>query len=152
MVEGMTETSPTPQDARALLDEAKGRAATVRQSERKLRWTLLLIAAMYLVTAVLLSFNPRQGNKLIGTALLVTFVIALALAIYLGWRVKAWSRAAVLWFVGAMAAFLVWNAFVIWVSIATGWWGPKAPGIHFGGTAALAVIPLLVATWLFGRR
>jgi hypothetical protein len=51
-----------------------------------------------------------------------------------------------------MAVFLVWNGAVIWVSIATGWWGPKAPGIHFGGTAAVAVIPLLVATWLFGRR
>jgi predicted ferric reductase len=148
----MTETSPTPHDARALLDEAKGRAETVRRSEKQLRWTLLLVAAMYLVTAVLLSFNPRQGNRLIGTALLVTFLVALVLAVYLGWRVRAWSRAAVLWFVAAMAVFLVWNGAVIWVSIATGWWGPKAPGIHFGGTAAVAVIPLLVGTWLFGRR
>ena len=148
----MTETSPTPQDARALLDEAKGRAATVRQSERQLRWTLLLIAAMYVVTGILLSFNPRQGSRPIGTALLITFLVALVLAIYLGWRVKAWSRAAVLWFVSAMAAFLVWNGIVIWLSIATGWWGPHAPGIHFGGTVAVAVIPLLVATWLFGRR
>jgi len=148
----MTETSPTPQDARALLDEAKGRAATVRQSERQLRWTLLLIAAMYVVTGILLSFNPRQGSRPIGTALLITFLVALVLAVYLGWRVKAWSRAAVLWFVGAMAAFLVWNGIVIWLSVATGWWGPHAPGIHFGGTVAVAVIPLLVATWLFGRR
>ncbi len=148
----MTETSPTPQDARALLDEAKGRAETVRRSERQLRWTLVLAASVYLVAGILLSFNPRQGNKLIGTALLITFLVALVLAVYLGWRVKAWSRAAVLWFVGAMAVFLLWNGAVIWASIATGWWGPKAPGIHFGGTAAVAVIPLLVATWLFGRR
>jgi hypothetical protein len=148
----MNETSPTPQDARALLDEAKGRAETVRRSERQLRWTLLLVAAMYMVMAVLLSFNPRQGNQRIGTALLITFLVAVALAVYLGWRVKAWSRVAVLWFVGAMAVFLVWNGAVIWLSIATGWWGPKATGIHFGGTAAVAVIPLLIATWLFGRR
>jgi predicted ferric reductase len=148
----MTETSPTPQDARALLDEAKGRAATVRQSERQLRWTLLIIAAMYVVTGVLLSFNPRQGSRLIGTALLITFLVALAGAIYLGWRVKAWSRAAVLWFVGAMAAFLVWNGIVIWVSLATGWWSPGSAGIHFGISSAAAIIPLLVATWLFGRR
>jgi len=148
----MTETSPTPQDARALLDEAKGRAATVRKSERQLRWTLLLIAAMYVVSGILLSFNPRQGSRPIGTALLITFLVALVLAVYLGWRVKAWSRAAVLWFVGAMAVFLVWNGIVIWLSVATGWWGPHAPGIHFGGTVAVAVIPLLVATWLFGRR
>ena len=148
----MTETSPTPQNARALLDEAKGRAETVRQSERQLRWTFLVIAAMYVVTGVLLSFNPRQGNVLIGTALIFTFLVALAGAIYLGWRVKAWSHAAVLWFVGAMAAFLAWNAIVIWLSIATGWWGLNAAGFHFGGTVAVAVIPLLVATWLFGRR
>jgi len=135
-----------------LLDEAKGRAATVRQSERQLRWTLLIIAAMYVVTGFLLSFNPRQGSRLIGTALLITFLIALAGAIYLGWRVKAWSRVAVLWFVGAMAAFLVWNGIVIWVSVATGWWSPGSAGIHFGISSAAAIIPLLVATWLFGRR
>ena len=148
----MTETSPTPQDARALLDEAKGRASAVRQSERQLRWTLLLIAAMCVVTGVLLSFNPRQGNRLIGTALMVTFLVALAGAIYLGWRVKAWGRSAILWFAAAIAAFLVWEAIVIWLSIATGWWGPNAPGIHFGGTVAVALIPLLIGTWLFGRR
>jgi hypothetical protein len=148
----MTETSPTPQDARALLDEAKGRAETVRRSERQLRWSVLLVAAMYLVTSVLLSFNPRQGNTLIGSALLITFLVALTLAVYLGWRVKAWSRAAVVWFVGAMGVFLVWNGVVIWVSVATGWWGPSSAGIHFGISSAVAVIPLLLATWLFGRR
>ena len=152
MVGFMTETSPTPHDARVLLDEAKGRAKTVRRSENQLRWTLLLVAAMYVVTGVLLSFNPRQGNKLIGTALIVTFLVALAGAVYLGWRVKAWSRNAVLWFIGSVLAFLVWNGLVIWLSVATGWWGRDAPGIHFGGTVAVAVIPLLVATWLFGRR
>jgi hypothetical protein len=110
------------------------------------------MAAMYVVTGVLLSFNPRQGSRPIGTALLITFLVALVLAIYLGWRVKAWSRAAVLWFVGSVLAFLLWNGVVIWLSIATGWWGPHAPGIHFGGSVAVAVIPLLVATWLFERR
>ncbi len=123
-----------------MLDEAEGRAEAVRRSERQLRWTLLLMAAMYVVTGVLLSFNPRQGSRPIGTALLITFLVALVLAIYLGWRV------------GSVLAFLVWNGVVIWLSIATGWWGPKAPGIHFGGSVAVAIIPLLVATWLFGRR
>ena len=54
--------------------------------------------------------------------------------------------------VGSVLAFLVWNGVVIWLSTATGWWGPKAPGIHFGGSVAVAIIPLLFATWLFGRR
>jgi len=51
-----------------------------------------------------------------------------------------------------MAAFLVWNGIVIWVSLATGWWSPGSAGIHFGISSAAAIIPLLVATWLFGRR
>jgi hypothetical protein len=135
-----------------LLDEAKGRAATVRRSERQLRWTLVVAAAMYGVAGFLLSFNPRQGNQLIGTALLVTFLLALAAGIYLGWRVKAWSRSAVLWFAGSMGAFLVWNGAVIWVSLATGWWRPGSAGIHFGISSAVALIPLLVGAWRFGRR
>src|SRR5260370_1325320 len=83
-----------------MLDEAEGHAEAVRRSERQLRWTLLLMAAMYVVTGVLLSFNPRQGSRLIGTALLITFLVALVLAIYLRWRAKAWSRTALLWFAG----------------------------------------------------
>jgi hypothetical protein len=107
---------------------------------------------MYAVAGFLLSFNPRQGNQLIGTALLVTFLLALAGGIYLGWRVKAWSRSAVLWFVGSLAAFLVWNGVVIWVSLVTGWWRPGSAGIHFGISSAVALIPLLLGAWLFGRR
>jgi hypothetical protein len=38
------------------------------------------------------------------------------------------------------------------VSIASGWWGPPQPGVHFGGSVVVAVIPLLVAAWLIGRR
>ncbi len=64
-----------------MLDEAEGRAEAVRRSEMQLRWTLLLMAAMYVVTGVLLSFNPRQGSRLIGTALLITFLVSLVLAI-----------------------------------------------------------------------
>ena len=57
-----------------------------------------------------------------------------------------------LWLLGSVAVFLLWNGAVIWVSIATGWWGPHQPGLHFGGIVVVAVIPLLVAAWLVGRR
>jgi hypothetical protein len=56
------------------------------------------------------------------------------------------------WLLGSVAAFLLWNGAVIWVSIASGWWGPRQLGVHFGGTVVVAVIPLLVAAWLIGRR
>jgi len=144
----MTDSLPTPQDARASLDEANRRAAAVRRSDRQFRPALLVVAAMYLAIGALLSGDPRQGNLWI----LPIFVGGSAAAIYLAWRVRAWSRTGILWLLGSVAAFLAWNGAVIWVSIATGWWGPHQPGTHFGGSVLMAVIPLFVAAWLIGRR
>ena len=151
-VDSVTDTSPTPQDARASLDEATSRAAEVRHSERQWRPALLVVGALYLAVGVLLSGNPRQGSVWISSALAIIFLGGSAAAIYLAWRVRAWSRTGILWLMGSVVAFLVWNGAVIWLSIASGWWGPHQPGIHFGGTVVVAVIPLFVAAWLIGRR
>jgi hypothetical protein len=151
-VDKMNPESPTPQEARASLEEAKRNATTVRRSDGQLRLVLLVVAAMYLATAALVSANPRGGNVFIGDALLIVFLSAFGSVLYLTWRIRAWSRAGLLWFVGSVAAFLVWNGAVIWISIATGWWGRESPGYHFGGSAMVAVIPLVVAAWLIGRR
>jgi hypothetical protein len=151
-VDNMTDTSPTPQEARAALDEANSRAATVRRADSRLRLILWILAALYLATGALLSGNPRQGSVLIGDALIVIFLGGLAGTVYVMWRIRAWSRMGIVWLLGSVAVFLLWNGAVIWVSIATGWWGPDQPGIHFGGSVVVAVIPLLVAGWLVGRR
>jgi hypothetical protein len=148
----MNETSPSPEDARASLREADSRAATVRRADSQFRPILLLITAMYLVIAALLSANPRGGNVLIGDAIIATFLAGTIGGLYLTWRMRAWSRTGVGWFVAAVVAFLVWNGAVILVSVVTGWWGVDSPGIHFGGSAVVAVIPLVVAAWLLGRR
>jgi len=148
----MTDTSPTPQDARAALDEANSRAATVRRADSQLRLILWILAALYLATRALLSSNPRQGSVLIGDALIVIFLGGLAGTVYVMWRIRAWSRMGIVWLLGSVAVFLLWNGAVIWVSIATGWWGPHQPGIHFGGSVVVADIPLLLAGWLVGRR
>jgi hypothetical protein len=148
----MNVTSPTPDDARASLNEAESRAAAIRRADRKLRSLLLLVAGMYLASAALLSVNPRQGNLWISYALLVILVGGLAAALYLNWRIRVWSRLGAVWLLASVAVFLLWEGAVIWVSIATGWWGPHQPGIHFGGSVVMAVIPLLVAAWLIGRR
>jgi hypothetical protein len=47
---------------------------------------------------------------------------------------------------------MLWNLAVIWASIASGWWGPHQPGLHFGASAVVAVIPLLAGAWRLGRR
>ncbi len=151
-MDSMTETSPTPQDARTSLEEANSRAATVRRADSQLRLILWIVAALYLATGALLSGNPRQGSVLITDALIVLFLGGLAGAVYVMWRIRAWSRMGILWLLGSVAVFLLWNGAVIWVSIATGWWGPHQPGIHFGGSVLMAVIPLFVAAWLIGRR
>lgn len=148
----MTDASPTPQDARASLDEANRRAATIRRADSQLRLILWIVAALFLAAGALLSANPRQGNVWISDALIVIFLGGLAGTIYVSWRIRAWSRTGTAWLLGSVAVFLLWNGAVIWASIATGWWGPHQPGIHFGGSAVVAVIPLLVAAWLVGRR
>ena len=140
------------QDARAALDEANSRAATVRRADSQLRLILWILATLYLATGALLSGNPRQGSVLIRDALIVIFLAGLAGTVYVMWRIRAWSRMGIVWLLGSVAVFLLWNGAVIWVSIATGWWGPHQPGIHFGGSVVVAVIPLLVAGWLVGRR
>ena len=117
-----------------------------------MRLILWILAALYLATGALLSSNPRQGSVLIGDALIVIFLGGLAGTVYVMWRIRAWSRMGIVWLLGSVAVFLLWNGAVIWVSIATGWWGPHQPGIHFGGSVVVAVIPLLVAGWLVGRR
>jgi hypothetical protein len=148
----MNQTSPTPEDARASLQEAGSRAATMRRADSQFRPILFVITAMYLVIAALVSANPRGGNALVGVALIFTFLTGFVAAVYLIQRMRAWSRAGILWFVGSVAAFVLWNTGVIWVSFATGWWARNSPGIHFGGSVLVAVIPLVVAAWLLGRR
>jgi hypothetical protein len=148
----MNITSPAPTDARASLDEAQSRAAAIRRADRQFRPILLVLAATYLVIAVLLSINPRGGNLLIGDSVVVAYVAGVGGTFYLAWRIRVWSRVGTLWLALAAFAFVIWNGAVVGVSIATGWWGPHQPGIHFGGSALVAVLPLLAAAWLIGRR
>jgi hypothetical protein len=148
----MNQPDPSPDAAKVLLDEAGAHAATVRRADAQFRPILLIITGMYLVIAALLSANPRGGNVLIGDGVIATFLLGTVGGLYLCWRIRAWSRAGIGWFVGSVAAFVLWNGAVIWLSVATGWWGKSAPGVHFGASAVVAIIPLVVAAWLIGRR
>lgn len=148
----MAEMSPTPQDARASLDEAAKQAAELRRADSAFRPILLALAATYLAVAIFLSINPRGGNVLISDGVLITYVLGVAITFYLAWRIRAWSRVGTVWLVVSTLGFTLWNVAVVWASIATGWWGPHQPGLHFGASAVVAVIPLLVGAWRLGRR
>jgi len=52
----------------------------------------------------------------------------------------------------AVAAFNIWNATVAGISIAMGYWASTQPTYHFGVSVLVAVIPLIVAAYLIGRR
>jgi len=141
-------TSPTPQDARASLDEANRKAATVRRADIQFRPILLGVAAIYLAAAALISLFPRGG----GPFVLFIFVGGSAGTLCLAWRISAYSRMGVVWLAVSVAAFNLWNAAVLVVSMATGWLAPHGPTYHFGVSAVVGVLPLVVAAWIFGRR
>ena len=113
----MADVTPTPQDARASLDEAAKQAAGLRRADSAFRPILLALATTYLGVAVLLSINPRGGNILIGDGVLITYVVGVAITFYLAWRIRAWSRVGTVWLVVSTLGFMLWNLAVIWASI-----------------------------------
>jgi hypothetical protein len=141
----------TPEEARAALADAGNQATGLRRTDKQFRGILLWIAAMYLGIAVLVGLFPRGGKPLVSAAVLAIFVGGVIASFLLLWRIRAFSRRGIRWFTWSAFGFSLWNAGVVGVSSATGWWGPHQPGLHFSISAAVAVLPLLIAAWLVGR-
>jgi hypothetical protein len=150
----VSDSAPTPREAQAALAEAVSQAARVRRADHQLGWIVLGIAAMYLVVGFLMSTlpDPRRAGSVIGPAILAVMVVGLVGLVFVGLRIRAFSRAGILLYFGGVGAFGLWNGIIVGVSIATRWWASTQPGYHFGITAAAATIPLLVAGWLILRR
>jgi hypothetical protein len=141
----------TPEEARAALADAGNQATGLHRTDRQFQAILLLIAAIYLGIAVLVGLFPHGGVPLVGAAVLTIFVGGSGAAFLLFWRIRAYSRRGIRWFTWSAFGFTLWNAAIAGASSATGWWGPHQPGFHFSISAALAVLPLLIAAWLLGR-
>jgi hypothetical protein len=150
----MGESTPTPLEARAALAKAKSQAVRVRRADHQLGWIVLGIAAMYLAVAAVVSTlpDPRRGGPVVGSAIVAIMVVGLVGLVFVGLRIRAYSRTAILLYFGGIAAFNLWNGIVFGVSIATRWFTATQPSYHFGISAVVAVIPLLVAAWLILRR
>lgn len=150
----MSEQAPTPKAARASLSEARNQVARVRRSDGQLGWMLLGIAAAYLAAAAVISTLPsmRRGGPVAGLAILVILLVGVAGLIFVGLRIRAYSRTGVVLYFGGIAVFNIWNAIVTGVSILSGWWSVQQPSYHFGISELVAAIPLLIAAWLIGRR
>jgi hypothetical protein len=149
----MNEMAPTPDEARAALAKADSQKALVRKADREFRWILVVIAAVYVVVAALLSIAfPRRGSPVAGIVALAVIAGGIAAIVVLGRRVRAYSTGGIAWYVVAIAVFLLWNFSVTGVSLLSGWWSPRQPGYHFAISETVAAIPLIGAAWLFGRR
>jgi hypothetical protein len=142
----MSDTTPTPEQARVALAEADGRTRGVRRADGQFRFILLAIAAMYVAIGVVVGRYPHGGH-FAGPAVLTIFVAGVAATAALGWRIRAYSKPGMLRFALYLSAFTVWNSVVVAVSL-SGWFGPNQPGWHFTVSAAVASLPLLVAAWL----
>jgi hypothetical protein len=147
----LIDTGPTPEEARAALAEAAGRAVGVRRSDGQFRLTLLALAATYLAIAVVAGLHPR-GGPLAGPPILAIYAVGVALVVVLFRRVRAYTKKGVLRFSLYGFGFTIWNSAVIGLSLASGWLGPNQPGWHFTVSAAVASIPFFVAAWLLAPR
>ena len=128
------------------------RAAQVRRSDRQLWRMLLLVAGAYLGVGAVMSLTPRHQATFAPAVVVLTLLAALGAGVVIGLRIRAYSRAAIIWFFSTIIAFNLWNAVVTAASIATRFWASGEPSYHFGISVTIAVIPLLAGAWLLARR
>ena len=150
----MSESAPTPHEAQAALTEANNQGARVRRSDHQLAWMLLGIAAVYLAAGAVISTLPslRRGGPIVGLAILAILIVGVVGFVYVGVRIRAYSRTGIFLYFGGVAVFNVWNAIVSSVSIGTLWWAPPQPSYNFGISELVGSVPLLIAAWLILRR
>jgi hypothetical protein len=150
----VSDSAPTPLEAQAALAEANSQAVRVHRADHQLGWVILGIAAIYLSVAAVMSSLPdlRRGGPVASLAILAILVVGLGTCVFVALRIRAYSRTGILLYFGGIAAFNLWNALVVGVSIGTRWWASTQPSYHFGVSVAVGTIPLLVVAWLIWRR
>jgi len=145
----MTSESDTSREAaRAALSEASAQASRVRRTDLQFRLILVGLALAYVAAGALVGLVRVPWT---GAAVLLILLATLVGGVGLMWRMRAFSRSGPRNFGLAVAAFTWWNAAVVGVSVASGWWAPHQLSFHFTVSAAVAAIPLLVAALLIGR-
>jgi hypothetical protein len=142
----------TRRQAQSALAEAAKQADKLHRTDRRFQLMLLIVAAVYLAIGILVilprvqqPINPRLGIPL-------ALLGALVAGVVLGLRVRAESRWGSAWFYGSFAAFSIWNATIVWASLASGWWGTGQPLTHFTVSAAVAALPLVLGAAFIGWR
>lgn len=147
----MTGSLPTAEEAKNALADASDKATTVSRTDKQFRPILLVLAGMDLGAAALIGLFPRGGSLFAVVVFITVLAAGLIGSLLLLLRIRVYGRRGIRMFTVSIAAFTWWNAAVVGVSSASGWWGPHQPGTHFSVSAIIAAIPLLIAAWLVGR-
>ena len=113
---------------------------------------LLVVAAVYLGAGAVISLSPHHGTTYAGIAVLLMMAAAIGAAVVIGLRIRAYSRAGIVWYFSSIIAFNLWNAAVAGLSIGTRFWAAGQPSYHFGLSVAVAGIPLLIGGVALLRR
>ena len=148
MILRMSEVKPTREEALASLTEAGMRSSQVRGADAQLGWILLLLVVADLGIASLISLAFHSA----GPAVLAIYLTTLGMVVVVLVRIRVYSRTGLRVFSVSATAFTIWNALVSGVSVAAKWWGPTQPTYHFGVSAVIGVLPLLVGIWLLFRK
>jgi hypothetical protein len=149
----MADPTPSPEEARAALDQAERHADRLRLEDQRLRLVLVVIAVVYVALGFLLAL-PRVQQPAINPGITLVGLIgggSVACVILLR-GLRAASRRGMVRYFQAITAFVIWNVAVMAVSTATGWWGTGVPGLHFTASMVVAAVPLVVAAVLMGSR
>src|SRR6266852_4399896 len=114
----MTAMQPPPEEAAGALAEARLRESQVHKADAQLGWILGLLAAAVIGIGCLMSVASQAA----GPAVAAIYLAAIAGAVFVFLRIRAYSRTGLLVFTFAASTFTIWNALGAAVSVTTGWW------------------------------
>lgn len=143
---------PSPDEARAALDQAERHAGQLRLEDQRLRLVLVIIAVVYVAAGFLVALRLQEPAFNPALSLLGVVGGGLVACVVLLRRMRAASRRGMVRYFWAIAGFAIWNGTVMAVSIVTGWWGPGMSGLHFTASTIVAALPLVAAAALMGSR
>jgi hypothetical protein len=142
----------TAEQAQAAIDEAGVRAAQVRRTDRRLSWMLLVVSGLYLGAGAVISLAPTHGRTYGGPVVLLMIGAAIGAAVVIGLRIRAYTRVGIIWYFATIIAFNLWNSAVAGASILTRFWAAGQPSYHFGISALIGVVPLVIGAIVLARR
>ena len=148
----MSDQTPSAEEAQAAVEQAARHVERLRLEDQRLRLVLVVIAVVYVAAGFILALPGLQPTFNPAFSLVGVMGGGIVACVVLLRSMRAASRRGMTRYFLSITAFAIWNATVMVVSIATGWWGFGMPGFHFTVSAVVAAVPLVAAAVLMGSR